>query len=64
MAQPVKARDFGSGHDLTVGVFERDVGFCADSPKPGGCFGFCVSLSLSAPPPLALCLSLSKVNKH
>ena len=31
---------------------------CADSSEPGACFRFCVSLSLSAPPPLALCLSL------
>ena len=26
--------------------------------QPGACFGFCVSLPLSAPPPLVLCLSV------
>ena len=51
--------DFGSGHDLAVGEFEPRVGLCADSSEPGACFGFCVSLSLSAPPLLVLALSLS-----
>ena len=37
-----------------------DVGLCADSPEPGACFRFCVSLSLSASPP-ACSLSLSKI---
>ena len=41
--------DFGSGHDLTVHGLEPQVGLCADSSGPGTCFGFCVSLSLSAP---------------
>ena len=57
------ASDFGSGHDLTVSEFEPRVGLCADSPEPGACFGFCVSLALSPPPQLMLCLScLSKIN--
>ena len=61
--------DFGSGRDLAVGGFEPRIRFCADSSEPGACFGFCVSLSLSAPPLLvlalarALFLSLSKINK-
>ena len=42
-----------------VREFKPHVGLCADSSEPGACFGFCVSLSLSAPPPLTLCLSLS-----
>ena len=53
----------GSGHDLAVREFEPRVGLCADSSEPGASFRFCVSLSLSAPPPLTLCLSLSKINK-
>ena len=53
---------FRSGHDLSGREFEPHVGLCADSSEPGACFGFCVSLSLSGPPPLVLCLS--KVNKH
>ena len=52
----------GSGHDLTVCGFEPRVGLCADSSEPGGCFGFCVSLSLC---PFPVCaLSFSKINKH
>ena len=56
--------DFGSGHNLRIRESEPSVGLCADSSKPGACFGFCVSLSLSAPPLLALCVcvSLSKIN--
>ena len=53
--------DFGSGHVLTVCEFESCVGFCA------GCVESVwdsLSPSLSAPPPLALALSLSKINKH
>ena len=57
------ASDFGSGHDLTVPGFEPRVGLCADSWEPGARFGFCVSLSLSAPSPLVLCLSLSLKNE-
>ena len=49
----------GSGHDLRVHGFEPHVGLCADSSEPGTCFGFCVSLSLSALPP-ACALSLSQ----
>ena len=54
--------DFGSGHDLAVPEFEPCIGLCADSSEPGTSFGFCVSLSLSAPLPLMLARSLSKVN--
>ena len=53
-----KVSDFGSGHDLTVPEFEPHVGLCADTSEPGACFGFCVSLSVSALPPFVLCLSL------
>ena len=56
------ASDFGSGHDLMVRGFEPRVGLCADSSEPGACFRACVSLSLSAPPPLMLCLL--KINKR
>ena len=52
--------DFGSGHSLTVHEFVPHAGLCADGSEPGACFGFRVSLSLSAPSPL-LC-SLSKLN--
>ena len=31
---------------------------CADSSEPGACVGFCVPLTLSAPPLLVLCLCL------
>ena len=64
--------DFSSGHDLMVGKFEPRIGLCADSSEPGTCFRFCVSLSLSGPPPslsgpqawsLSLSLSLS-INKN
>ena len=62
------ASDFSSGHDLTAGEFEPRVRLCADSPEPGACFGFCVSLSLpllhSCSLSLSLSLSLSKINKH
>ena len=34
------------------------VGLCADRSEPGARFGFCASLSLSAPPPLVLSLPL------
>ena len=50
-----RASSFGSGHDLAVREFEPRVGLCADGSETGACFGFCVSLS--APPPLMLCLS-------
>ena len=41
------------------------VGLCADSSEPGACFALdSVSPSLSAPPLLALSLSLSLKNKH
>ena len=65
MAQLIKCLtlDLGSGQDLTVRGFEPHVGLCADSSEPGTRFGFCVSFSLSAPPPVVLCLSLSLKNK-
>ena len=49
-------------HSLWVQALWTHV-LCADSSAsgssdPGACFGFCVSLSLSAPPPLILCLSV------
>ena len=50
------ASNFGSGHDLTVPEFKPHVRLCAE---PGACFRFCVSLSVSAPPPLVLMLTLS-----
>ena len=48
------------GHDLAVREFEPRVGLRADGSEPGTCFRFCVSLSLSAPTPFMLCLSLSQ----
>ena len=56
--------DFGSGHDVTVCGFEPCVGLCADSSEPGACFGFCVSLSLSALSLILLSLFLSKTSKQ
>ncbi|XP_053060453.1 mediator of RNA polymerase II transcription subunit 27 isoform X2 [Acinonyx jubatus] len=52
-----EASDFGSGHDLAVRGFEPHVGLCADSLAPAS---DSVSPSLSAPPPLTLCLPLSQ----
>ena len=49
--------DFGSGHDLIVGKFEPHVRLWADRTEPAW---DSVSLSLSAPPLLALYFSLSK----
>ena len=46
--------NLGSGHDLTIHGFEPYIRLGADSSEPGACFGFCVSLPLSAPPPLSL----------
>ena len=53
------ASDYSSGHDLMVCEFEPRVRLCADSPEPGACLGFCVSLSLCYSPAciLSLCLS-------
>ena len=51
-------------HDLTIRGFESHVELCADSSEAGACFGFCVSLSLFAPPLLAHTLSLSLKNKY
>ena len=50
----------GSGHDLTAGEFEPRVRLCADSPEPGACFRFCVSLSLCPSPACILSLSVSQ----
>ena len=57
VAQLVKrlTLDFGSGHDLMVSEFEPRFGLCADTVEPAW-----NSLSLSAPPMLMHCLSLSK----
>lgn len=67
MAQSVERPDFGSGHDLMVCEFEPRVGLCADSSElrawslePAS---DSMSPSLSAPPQLMLCLSLSVKNK-
>ena len=45
--------------------FEPRVRLCADSSKPGACFGSCVSLSLCYSPAFSfsLSLSLSKINR-
>ena len=48
------------GSDLTVWESETHVRLCGDSSEPETCFRFCVSLSLSAPSPLVLCLHLSQ----
>ena len=48
--------DFGSGHDLTVLVFEPGVRLSADGMEPAWTS---LTPSLSAPPLLVLCLSLS-----
>ena len=40
--------------------FKSLIRLCADSSEPGACFRFCVSLSVSVPPRLTLCVSLSK----
>ena len=56
------ALNFGSGPDLTVHGFEPGTGLCAGSAEPAWDF-VCLSVSLSAPTPLALYLSLSKINK-
>ena len=55
-----EASTFSSGRDFMVGGFKPRIRLCADGSEPGACFGFCVFLSLSAPPLLMLCLSLSK----
>ena len=47
---------FGSGRDLTVCEFKPHIRFHADSAEPAWD-------SLSAPPPLALSVSLSKISK-
>ena len=50
------------GHDLAVREFEPRVGLRADSSEPGAALDS-VSPSLSVPPPLMLCLSLSLKKK-
>ena len=52
------APGFSSGHDLMVREFKPHIGLCADSSEPRASFRFCVSVSLSVPPPLMLCHSL------
>ena len=56
--------DFSSGHDLAVCGFEPRVGLCADTSEPGGCFKFCLPLSLCPSHAHVLSLSLSLKNKH
>ena len=58
VAQLVKHRTLA--HHLTVHEFKPRIRLCADSSEPGACFRFCDSLSLSAPPSLVLCLSVSQ----
>ena len=53
---------FSSGHDLPVCEFEPRVGLCADNSEPGAASDP-MSPSLSAPPLLVLCLSLSFKNE-
>ena len=60
VAQSVKHLT-GSGNDLVVCGFAPHIGLCADSSEPGAYSGFCVSLS--APPWLTLCFSLSLKNE-
>ena len=57
---------FGSAHDFVVCWFKPHVRLCADSPEPGACFRFWVSLSLPLPHShsVSLSLSLSVKNKH
>ena len=58
VAQSVKqmsALGFGSGHDLTIPEFEPCIRLCADSVEPAW-----NSPSLSALPPVALFLKISK----
>ena len=50
---------FGSGHDLMVRGSEPHFGLCTDSEEPAW---DTLSPSLSAPPPLTLASSLSKIN--
>ena len=59
MAQSVKhlILDFGSGRDLTGREFKHRLGLCTDSTEPAG---DSLSPSVSAPPPLACALFLSK----
>ena len=57
VAQLVEPPDVSSGHDLMVCEFKPRVRLCADSSEPEASFGFCVYLSLFAPPLLILCLS-------
>ena len=52
------------GHNLAIREFEPRVGLWADVSEPGACFRFCVSLSLSAPPPFMLSLFVPKINTH
>ena len=66
MAQSVKCLNLAQVMISQFMSLSSTSGFVlADSSKPGACFGFCVSLSVSAPPPfMLLSLSVSKINKH
>ena len=64
MAQSVKCLtlDFGSGHDFTVWEMEPSITLRTDRAEPvwDSLFSLSLSLSLSAPPLLALFLKLNK----
>ena len=55
--------NFSSGHDLTVRGFEARVGSVLRAQSLESASDS-VSPSLSAPLPLVLCLSFSKINTH
>ena len=59
LSKAFSGSDLSSGHDLMVREFKPRVGLCADSSEPGAASDS-VSPSLSAPPLLMLCLSLSQ----
>ena len=65
MAQLVERRilDFSSGHNLSVREFEPALGSVLTAQSLESAWDS-VSPSFSAPPPLVLFLSLSKINKH
>ena len=51
------------GHNLAVREYKPRVRLWADGSESGGCFRFCVSLSLCPSPVHALSLSVPKINK-
>ena len=68
VAQSVKRPTMAQVTSSPVCEFEPRGGLCADSSKPGTCFGFCVSLARALPLPhllaCALSRSLSKISQH